>query len=416
VNTVANAAKSEEKKYYQRLGVVPFSIDNIKKIIKTNIKNTLECWNKGKNVQRQTFKIIGNAGIGKTEISIQLAKELSEELNVNFQHIIIKAPVLSRDDLLCPFPIIDNGNSRFKMLYSDFVPLDQDSYGIFIIDELSRGDSSFQQLCWQIQNEQKVHTYPLPKKWWVICIDNPDDQEYSLNMVEDAAGLRRTLFLYSEVNAQAFLNYAITADFHPLVVEYIQIHPDYLYDFDSQKIGMIYSNPASWERVSNILWGYDKEEKEKGIIDNLDDLTNLFGGLLNQNMTRMFINFIKDKKDISPRDVFFDYAKVRKDIVLFCQRSDNIKMGQLIESFVTFLLTSKPKFGYGELKNIADFLLDLPSDIGVMFLSKLATLNDKSEEFKYMSSIHVALTEKFPKYRTEFYEAMVAKNKKVNGE
>jgi predicted ATPase len=155
-------AKREEKKYYQKLGVVPLSIDNIKKIIKTNIKNTLQCWKEGKNIDRQTFKVIGSAGIGKTEISIQLAKELSEELKVPFQHIIIKAPVLSRDDLLCPFPIVDNGRSRFKMLYSDFVPLDSESYGIFIIDELSRGDSSFQQLCWQIQNEQKVHTLPLP--------------------------------------------------------------------------------------------------------------------------------------------------------------------------------------------------------------------------------------------------------------
>ena len=410
---MSNNTKSEEKKYYQRLGVVPLSIDNIKRIVKKNIKNTLRCWADGIEVQRQTFKIIGNAGIGKTEISIQLASELSEELGVDFQHIIIKAPVLSRDDLLCPFPILDNGKSRFKMLYSDFVPLDPDSYGIFIIDELSRGDSSFQQLCWQIQNEQKVHTYPLPKKWWVICIDNPDDQEYSLNMVEDAAGLRRTLFLYSEVNSKAFLDYGISAKFHQLVLEYITIHPDYLYDFDSQKIGMIYSNPASWERVSNILWGYD--DNKKGIIDSLDDLTTLFGGLLNQNMTRMFINYIRDRKDISPKDVFYKYDAIRKDILGFVEKSDNIRMGQLIESFITFLITTRPKYTYAELKNIATFLTDLPSDIGVMFLSRLATLDSKSDEFKYVTGIHVEMTSKFENYRTDFYEAMVNKNKKVNG-
>jgi len=300
------------------------------------------------------------------------------------------------------------------MLYSDFVPLDENSYGLFIIDELSRGDSSFQQLCWQIQNEQKVHTYPLPKGWFVICLDNPDEQEYSgLNMIDDAAGLRRVLHLYSEVNPQAFLNYAVSSKFHPLVIEFIQIHPDYLYDFSSQKVGMIYANPASWNRISNILIGYD--DNENGILKNLDDLTTLFGGLLNQNMTRMFINFIRDRKDISPKDVFYNYDKVRNDILKFSEKSDNIKMGQLMKSFVTFLTTSKPKYNDNELKNISLFLNDVPSDIGVLFLSNIASFDSKSEEFKYVTGIHVKLVRQFPEYKEKFYEAMVNTNRKVNG-
>lgn len=405
---------SEEKKYYQKLGIVPTNIENIKNIIKTNIKNTLRCFSDGKEIEKQTFRVVSPAGVGKTSSALQICKELSEELNINFQSIIIKAPVLSRDDLLCPFPIIDNGKSRFKMLYSDFIPLDPDSYGLFIIDEISRGDTSFQQLCWQIQNEQKVHTYPLPNGWFVLCLDNPDDSEYGgMNYTEDAAGLRRVLHLYSEVNAEAFLKYAVKSNFHPLVVEFIQIHPDYLYDFSSQKIGMVYANPGSWERVSNILWGYETDS-EFGILQNLDDLTTLFGGLLNQNMTRMFISFIRDRKDISPRDVFYDYKKVRKDILEFADKSDNIKMGQLIESFVTFLATSKPKYSDKELENISNFLTDIPSDIGVLFITKLSVFDIKSEEFKYVTKIHGLLVEKFPDYKTKFYESMVRTNRKVN--
>jgi hypothetical protein len=141
---------NEEKKYYQRLGIVPTSIDNVKKIIKNNIKNTIECWKNGIDIEKQTFRVVSPAGIGKTQSALQIAEELTEELKIEFQHILIKAPVLSRDDFLCPFPIIDNGNSRFKMLYSDFVPLDKDSYGLFIIDEVSRGDSSLQKLLWAV--------------------------------------------------------------------------------------------------------------------------------------------------------------------------------------------------------------------------------------------------------------------------
>ena len=407
---MANGEK-EEKKYYQRLGIVPISIDNIKRIIKTNIKNTIQCWNEGKDVEKQTFRVVSPAGIGKTQSALQLCKELSEELKIDFQHILIKAPVLSRDDFLCPFPVINNGSSNFKMLYSDFVPTDKNSYGLFIIDELSRGDSSLQQLLWAVQNECRIHTKNLPKGWFVLCLDNPEDQEYSLNTVEDAAGLRRVLHLYSEVNAQAFLNHAIKSDFHPLIVEYIQIHPDYLYDFQSQKIGMVYSNPASWERVSTILWGYDKDN---GILKNLDDLTTLFAGLLNQSMTRMFISFIKDRKDISPRDVFYNYDKIRKDILDFTKKSDNIKIGQLVESFVTFLSTSTPSYTDKELKNISMFLTDIPSDIGATFLSKVHTFDTKSKEFKYVTGIHCELVSKFPEYKTNFYESMINLSRKAN--
>jgi hypothetical protein len=402
----------EEKKYYSKLGIVPISIDNVKRVIKDNIKNTIKCWSEGKEIEKQTFHVIGEAGTGKTQISLQIAQELSEELKIKFESLLIKAPVLSRDDFLCPFPVIDNGRSRFKMLYSDFVPLEEASFGLFIIDEFARGDHSLQQLLWQVQNEYKVHLQDLPKGWFVLCLDNPDDQEYSMNYMEDAAGLRRTLHLYSDVSAQAFLNHATKSNFHPLVVEYIQIHPDYLYDFDSQKIGMIYSNPASWERVSNILWGYDKDD---GILKNLDDLTTLFSGLLNSNMTRMFLTFIRDRKDISPKDVFYNYKSVRKDILGFAKKSENIKMGQLMESFVTFLSTSRPKYTNKELENISMFLTDIPSDIGVMFLTKISVFDRKSEEYKYVTDIHTTLVSKFEDYRIKFYEDMVNVGKKVNG-
>ena len=89
-------------------------------------------------------------------------------------------------------------------------------------------------------------------------------------------------------------------------------------------------------------------------------------------------------------------------------------MGQLIESFVTFLTTSNPKYYEKELKYVSMFLTVIPSDIGVLFISKLSVFDTKSDEFKYVTGIHVLLVEKFPDYKTKFYEAMVNTNRKVN--
>jgi len=402
--------RTEEKKYYERLGIIPTSIDNIKNIIKQNIKNTLQCWQDGLNVDRQTFRIIGEAGIGKTAISLQLADELTKEVGIKFDSIIIKGPVLSRDDLLCPFPDKNSDNSRFKMLYSDFIPLDPDSYGIYIIDELSRADYSFQQLCWQIENEQRIHTQDLPKGWFVICIDNPDDKEYSMNIIEDAAGLRRQLQLYSEVNVKAFLKYAVLQKFHPYVIEWIEIHPDYLYDFSSQKAGMVYANPASWERVSNILWGF---EKSGTIENNLESISILLTGLLNQNMSRMLINFLKDRRDISPRDIYYRYSDVRKDILEFVNKGENSKIAQIVNSFTSFLLVETPVYSSIELKNIGMFLTDIPSDIAVTFVSKIHGMDIVSKEYKYITKIHSTLTAEDETYRTNFFESLLNINKQA---
>jgi len=117
-----------EQQYHEKLNIPVLTISRIKHVIKNDIKNTLSVWDAGKDVNRQCFHIIGPAGVGKTEICWQIADELSEETKMDFEMIMVKAPVLSRDDFIVPFPVIDKENKAadFKMLYSDFVPKDED--------------------------------------------------------------------------------------------------------------------------------------------------------------------------------------------------------------------------------------------------------------------------------------------------
>ena len=220
-------SQEQELKYFERLNISVLSISRIKELLKNDIKDTIVTWNHpehARDVDRQCYHIIGPAGVGKTQICYQIAKELSEEIfgpdsDEQFDIIMVKAPVLTKDDFIIPFPMQDEGEvaPTFKMLYSDFVPKLKDSkYGLFVIDEFSRGDHQLQQLLWQAQNEYAVHRHDFPKGWFVISIDNPDDSEYSMDNLEDAAGLRRQLHVYTEVLATDFLDYAIKNKFkHP---------------------------------------------------------------------------------------------------------------------------------------------------------------------------------------------------------
>jgi len=398
---------SEEVKYFERLDMPVLSIERIKNIVKRNIKNNLKCLKNGIDLERTTFHIVGPSGVGKTFCALQIAKELSEEINVDFQCVIIKSPVISRDDLLCPFPEINDNKSKFKMLYSDFVPSgDNNSFGIFVIDEFERGDSQLKQLLAQILNEHKIHTHDFPRNWWVLSLDNPNDSEYVIDYFEDASVLRRSLHFYTEVSVEDFLNYSIKNNFHSFVIDIIQTHPEYLYDFESQKLGRIFSCPASWHKVSNILIGYQSDDE---IFKNIKDIDAQCSGLLNSSMSRIFMDFIKNKNnEIRPKDIFYNYKKTeRSKIKNLINNSNNVKIGQIMQSFLTYLSTSKPQVLSEELDNISSFLLDIPADIGATYFTIVKEIKNKDiEAFKYLTKIQMNLM-KDDVYRIKFYESMV---------
>ena len=397
------ATKEQELRYHERLNIAVLSIAKIKDAVKNDILRTMNAWEQGHAVKKQCWHIIGPAGVGKTEICYQIADELSKLLKKTFDIIMVKAPVLSRDDFIIPFPVEEAGGMHtFKMLYSDFVPKGEDTFGLFVIDEFSRGDHSLQQLLWQVQNEYSVHRYPFPQGWFVVSIDNPDDSEYSMDNLEDAAGLRRQLHIYTEVSAKDFLDYAIANHYHQLVIEFIQTHPDYVYDFQAQKIGSVYANPASYEKLSDHLI---KMELDGGI--KFDEIENIAAGLLNTSMTRMFIEFARDKKDINPRDVFSNFKQVEPAIKKLIKEGNNAKLGELMVGFCTFMTTSMPPYEKPELNNILNFLLMMPIDTAALFISQIDSFGRQSKEFRYMTKIHVTLLKSSKKYKDDFYNPIV---------
>ena len=398
-----DAAKQEDPKYHERLNIAVLSIAKIKTLIKDDIKETINAWNKGRDVQKQCWHVVGPAGVGKTEICYQIAEELTNHFQKPFEIIMVKAPVLSRDDFIIPFPVTNGGSTSFKMLYSDFVPPQkEDSYGIFVIDEFSRGDHTLQQLLWQVQNEYAIHRYHFPKGWFVISIDNPDDSAYSMDTMEDAAGLRRQLHIYTEVSPIDFLNYAIEKKFHPLIIEFIQTHPEMLYDFQAQLQGSVYANPASYEKLSDHLW---KMQLNGGIDFNVID--SKASGLLNTHMTKLFIEFAQEKKDINPKHIFEDLASVKPAIIELKKENNNAKLGQLMVGFCTFMTTSMPEYKKENLKNVEEFLLMMPIDTAAIFITQIDKFERTSPAFKYMTKIHVTLLKESKRYEKEFYDPIV---------
>ena len=384
--------------YASRIGMPVLQIDVIKKTIFEDIRRSIE---KDLLDDKQCFHIVGPAGVGKTQIVFQIAEQLSDYFKKDFDIKKINAPVLTRDDFLSPYPSSD---TQFKMLYSDYIPEVNSEYGIFVIDECTRGDQQLQQMMWQIQNENQLHTYKFPKGWFVITIDNPDDDNYQINNMEDAAGIRRCLHMYTKVSSSVFLTHAKSQKFHPHVISYIQKYPDKIYDFESQKSGKIYANPASWEKVSNHLYKYNDD-----FSDNIIVFEMLCAGLLNVFGARHFCDHLKDlqKVIISGEDIWNRYPKVRTEINDMVSKKQNNQLYEILSNFISYLIEKQPEPKATRIYNVLAFLQDLPMDIAAGFVTHLAKLQMGSKEHLYLMSLMVAMNTESEDFKKNFFDKLL---------
>ncbi|GIU68984.1 MAG: hypothetical protein KatS3mg002_0220 [Candidatus Woesearchaeota archaeon] len=393
---------NQELQYVDKLNIGVTTINRAKELIKRHIKNICISWANNHMVQKNTFHLIGPAGVGKTQICFQIANELTEELNIKFQVIKLHAPVLTRDDFLIPYPVSEN---KFKMLLSDFIPVDPKSFGILVIDEFSRADHSLQQLFWQIQNEYSIHTHDIPPGWFTVVTDNPDDSEYSMNTLEDAAGLRRMVHLYIDVSAKEFLDHAKKSNFHPFIIDFIQKYPSYVYDKTSQKRGSVYANPGSYEKLSNELWAYEHalNNDRNALRDNIEQIDQIIYGLLNLNMGQIFIEVVKNKRDvIDPKDIVFEFDKVKNKIESWVLENNNPCLHELIQSVMTFLISERPEITDTIRNNFTNFMVTLPEDMAAMFIHHMGTLNKATDSYRYLAKLSQECAIKNEKYRSIF--------------
>lgn len=407
---------NQQMSYADRLNIPTITINKAKDLIKKEVINYLNIAESDnekikRKIEKQTFRLIGPAGIGKTQICKQICDELTEDINKDFDLIIIKAPVLNRDDFLIPFPVMDENKNyrKFEMLYSDFVPSEERSpYGLFVIDELSRGDHNLQQLMWQVENENMVHLKEFPQGWFVVCLDNPDEAEYSVETVEDAAGLRRKSQICVEHSNTEFINYAEKTGFYPEIISYFRAHPDRIYDIRAQKNKMVYTNPASIEKFSFHCWKYDPEGTGKGIKENLDNLSTIADSLFNKSAGQQIIDFLEDSTTtMKPEDIiYYNHTKEVKDRIQKLINDRSPRLSDLMVMIVQYLSSNQPNLHKQEKSNIVDFLTEVPVDIAAIFVTEVEPMDKSSKEFEYMIKLHMTLTKEFPKYVTDFHNKL----------
>lgn len=207
--------------------------------------------------KKNPIYIVGEPGIGKTE----MAKQIADELGIGFYATSLTHH--TRNSVL-GLPTITElqGEKVTEYTMPDILTqvercVEQgQTEGILLIDEFaSMSDALVAPMLAFLQNKS-IGNHALPEGWIMLLCSNPP--EYNETAREfDAAVMDRVRYMRVTYSAKDFLQYAEQIHIYPLIIEYIRKHPDSAYICEETKGNKEIVTARSWENLSHCMYGYD---------------------------------------------------------------------------------------------------------------------------------------------------------------
>lgn len=305
---------AEQKQSKKGATQVSLNIEEAKEFLKHIVSNNNFIQGKGK-IPVAT-EIVGDSGIGKTSITLQLARELG------LSHIKLNLAQIEELGDLVGFPIrqfqmerIEEGKEKEIIWVDDHAVTDftKDGYkltrknrmsycppewiadktngGILILDDWNRADMRFIQAVMELIDRQQYMSWKLPENWHIVLTSNPSDGEYMVNEIDPA---QRTRFISVNLkfDTQVWGKWAEKEQLDGRCINFLLKHPELI----TPKV-----NARSAVMFFNSISSLDSFEGSLPIIQMIGE------GSVGPEFTSMFTTFINNKLDklISPEDIIF---------------------------------------------------------------------------------------------------------------
>lgn len=252
--------------------------------------------------------IVGESGIGKTD----LVREIAEEKHWSL--IVIDGNLLKEGEI-GGLPTIESytgldKSERKTTIYAVHTKLreidEEISKGktvLLFIDEINRCEHTVQQELMNLILNREINGYKLNEDVKILAAMNPSSKygsDFDYQVVDmDAAQENRFVWLYMEPDYIQWLDWAINAGIEQKVIEFISTFPEYLNKINEDDIR---ATPRSYERISEIYKIY----KEK--IDAIPKAVflNVVKGNVGRLIAEEFVSFTESDYSplISYEDVF----------------------------------------------------------------------------------------------------------------
>lgn len=267
----------------------------------------------------------GDPGIGKSQVSQQVADELfaekygykigddgtvlmqsgpgnlskktSSAMWVPVPHDFqrpwfrdIRAALLDAVDIR-GLPKVENGKASWAV--PEFLPTDERG-GVLFLDEINRGTEMVSNALFSLVTDGRVGEYVMPKTW--ITASAVNDQDVGARRMSSALSAR---FIHFDVggNSSKWLDdvckIAVARDWHLMVIAFLRSFPHLLHKYEPK--ARVSPNPRAWEFVSQIC--------HQDPTANL--LFSLVSGTIGEGAAREFCAFVLLYKQLPNIDAIF---------------------------------------------------------------------------------------------------------------
>lgn len=283
----------------------------LKDFIKHVINNNRFIQSQGK--VPTALNVVGNAGLGKTTVVSNLAKEEGMQfVKINLAMIeelsdLVGFPVkefqISKDtpdglktkwvtemeaELAVKAGFKLTGARRTAYCAPEWISGKGES-GILLLDDYTRADPRMIQACMDLINTQEYISWKLPKDWTIILTTNPDTGDYHVNSM-DVAQTTRFISCDLKFDVDCWAQWAEETAMDGRCINFILKHPEVVTES---------TNPRAITTFFNAISSFEKFE------DNLPMIQMIGEGSVGADMTSLFTLFINNKLDqlISPKDI-----------------------------------------------------------------------------------------------------------------
>lgn len=245
-----------------------YTVEEAKREIKDSIEIYLEKREDGTycmpEVNRLPFYLQGAPGVGKTEMSRQIA----EEMGIGF--VALSVTHHTRNTVL-GLPVVENlkeKDSKYTVYtMSEIIAMVEREVGkgykegILLIDEFACMAESLVAPMLAFLQTKNIGTYRLPEGWVLILCSNPVKYNKSAR-VFDMAIMDRVRLMDVEFDTKTFIKYGEEHGIHHLILDYLKLYPADAHLCEVAENGeRSIVTTRGWENLSWCMQGCERKRK-----------------------------------------------------------------------------------------------------------------------------------------------------------
>ncbi len=195
----------------------------------------------------------GPPGVGKSQGIRQISEKIHDNtgkiVNVTDVRLLLFNPVDLRG-----IPTANAEKTLAVWLRPQIFQMDdsEEVINILFLDEITAAPQSVQAAAYQITLDRTVGEHRLPENCIVIAAGNRvTDRSVAFHMPKALAN--RLCHLEIKGSSDAWHDWAILSDIHPIVTGFLAYNSPVLNGFDASGDSVAFPTPRTWEMVSNIL-------------------------------------------------------------------------------------------------------------------------------------------------------------------